>query len=107
MLFCGMAAALIQGVGLNQIAVWNGGLNGFDHRNRQDIRAVRFAGVPFDGDLAGDVLVDFIIYVNQSLRRDLGCEINFGFFVFIICHYLISFLRLSGFELQDRDFGRS
>ena len=53
----GVASALVVSVGLYDVST--GQLFGdevFDPSSRDDVRAVRFSGVEFDSDFAGDVL---------------------------------------------------
>ena len=54
-----ISLALIQSIGFHQVAVGNLLLQGFHHFPRQNIGAVRLAGVQLDGDFAGDFLLIF------------------------------------------------
>ena len=58
MLFGGIAVAMIEGVGFDNGAVRDLLLQCFDQLARQNVGAVLFTGVQFDGNLAVNAFVD-------------------------------------------------
>ena len=51
---------------------------GFDHIPRQDIRAVLFASMQFDGDLTVNAFVDFIVKGNEMSCVNMLGKVDLG-----------------------------
>ena len=77
-LFGSIAPAFVQGVGFNYIAVGHMCLKSLYHFARQNVRAVRFAGMQFNCNLAVNAFVNHIIKFNKSISVDVFAEIYFG-----------------------------
>ena len=75
---CGVAVAFVEGIRFHNGAFGNCFLKRFDHVARQNVRAVLFAGVEFNGGFAVDGVVDFPIEGNEVRGVDVSREINFG-----------------------------
>lgn len=77
-LFGSIAPAFVQGVCFNYIAVGHMCLKRLYHFARQNVRAVRFAGMQFNCNLAVNAFVNHIIKFNKSISVYVFAEIYFG-----------------------------
>ena len=78
MFFRRIAVAGVEGVRFDDAAVRNLGLEGFYHVPRQDVRAVLFARVDFDGRLAVNAFVDLLVQLNKVFGVDMLGVIDLG-----------------------------
>lgn len=46
-------------------------LQRLDHRQRQQVRTLRFAGMELDRHLAGDILIDLVVNLQQTGGADI------------------------------------
>ena len=66
-----IAVPFIERIGFDNRTVRDMGHKGFDHIPRQDIGAIFFAGMQFDGDFAINAFIDLIIKGNQMGRINM------------------------------------
>ncbi len=74
-----VSLALVQGIGFHQSAVGNMLLQGFHHVPRQDVGAVRLAGMHLDGCLSGNTPIDPGIDLQQPVDTDIFRKKHLGF----------------------------
>ena len=76
--FRSLARAFVKHVALHNGTVGNGSLEPLHPGAGQNVRPVGFAGVQFEGDLAGHAFIDLGVDVQQALGAQIPGEKNLG-----------------------------